>query len=440
MPSLILSAGVLANACKADNVVSQNKKSVIVVGAGISGLAAAKKLHENGFKVTVYEANNKIGGRLSTNRSISGIAFDEGASWIHGVEGNPITSLAKQAGMTTSFTDDTNIIVYDIGSKPIDSGVYASTEDAFFNVLATLHTQGDASKSFEAVFQSLYPNQAKDRLWKFFLSSFVTFDLGDLDKLSSILYQEGEEFGGDEHNATNGYDTIAKFLSLGLDIRLSSRVTKIDYSEDKVKLWVNGTENEADYVLITVPLGVLKGDKINFEPALPFTKQNAIQKVGMGCVNKFLLTWDEVFWDNRQYIAYTPEQRDKFNYFVNLHTLNPNAKALMTFAYAEYARKTETMNDAELVNEIMKHLKDIYGSNIPNPTNLLRTRWQSNENTFGSYSFTAVGTEMQHFNDLAAEIGNKVFFAGEHTHIDYYSTAHGAYLSGIREADKILAL
>jgi monoamine oxidase len=67
-------------------------------------------------------------------------------------------------------------------------------------------------------------------------------------------------------------------------------------------------------------------------------------------------------------------------------------------------------------------------------------QWNRNENAFGAYSYTAVGTEMQHFDDLAIAIRNKVFFAGEHTHIDYYSTVHGAYLSSIREADKIIAL
>jgi monoamine oxidase len=125
---------------------------------------------------------------------------------------------------------------------------------------------------------------------------------------------------------------------------------------------------------------------------------------------------------------------------VNINKNNPSVNALMTFAYADYARLTETMTDAQIIDEIMIHLKDIYGNSIPNPTNMLRTKWQTNENSFGAYSYTAVGTEMQHFNDLANEVNNKLFFAGEHTNIDYFSTAHGAYLSGIREADKIIAL
>jgi monoamine oxidase len=187
-------------------------------------------------------------------------------------------------------------------------------------------------------------------------------------------------------------------------------------------------------------LGVLKANAIQFAPALSATKQTAIQKIGVSCVNKFLLTWNTAFWDDVQYISYTPETKDKFNYFVNVKKFNPSANALMTFAYADYARQTETMTDAQIINEIMLHLKDIYGNNIPAPTNMLRTKWQSNEHAFGAYSYTAVGTEMRHFDDLAANISKKVFFAGEHTHADYFSTAHGAYLSGIRAADEIIDL
>lgn len=71
---------------------------------------------------------------------------------------------------------------------------------------------------------------------------------------------------------------------------------------------------------------------------------------------------------------------------------------------------------------------------------MLRTKWDSNENAYAACSFTATETALRHFDDLAEEIDKKVFFAGEHTHIDYFSNAHGAYLSGLREADKIVKL
>ena len=307
-------------------------------------------------------------------------------------------------------------------------------------MLETLKNNGSSTKSFETVFNELYPTFCNDRLWKFFLSTYLTFDTGDLNMLSSLLYNEGEEFGGEERISVNGYDTIPSYLAIGLNIQLNQKVTKIDYSNTKILVSHNGTVTEADYVLVTVPLGVLKANKIDFVPSLPNTKQNAIQKVGVNCVNKFLLTWETAFWDDEQYICYTPDIKDKFNYFVNVKKYQPTVNALMTFAYADKARQTENMTDQQIIEEIMTHLRDIYGNNIPYPKNILRTKWQTNEYSYGSYSYTAVGTEMRHFDDLAEEIDDKIFFAGEHTEIDYFSTAHGAYLSGIREADKIIAL
>ncbi|MEZ4909356.1 MAG: FAD-dependent oxidoreductase [Saprospiraceae bacterium] len=453
LPLVFFASSILNSSCSKDdmyeeiidengNIVASRAalgKSVIVIGAGISGLAAAKKLKEAGYTVKVLESQEKVGGRLRTDRSL-GIPFDEGASWIHGVNGNPLTSLAQSAGMTTFHTNDNSFVTYDIGGVKVSDSKFSSAESQFYNMLETLMKKGSSNKSFETVFKAKYPSKVNDRLWRFFLSTYLTFDTGDLNKLSSTLYYEGEEYGGVEKIATNGYDTIPNYLATGLNVILNQRVSKVDYSGTKVKVTHNGTISEADYVIVTVPLGVLKANKINFTPALPAAKQTAIQKLGMNCVNKFLLVWDTAFWGNEQYIAYTPVVKDKFNYFVNVKKYQPNVNALMTFAYADYARQSEQMSDTQIINDIMAHLRDIYGSNIPNPRQMLRTKWNSNENTLGSYSYTAVGSKMSHFSDLAKSVNNKIFFAGEHTNIDYFSTAHGAYLSGIREASKIIAL
>lgn len=439
LPIILMTPSLLASSCNKGDDNESNGKTVIIIGAGISGLAAAKKLKEKGSNVIVLEAQDKVGGRLRTNRTL-GVGFDEGASWIHGINGNPITALAQQAGMNTYQTIDDSRKSFDTGGVLRSATTYDNAEDELYSILNSMMNNGSSSQSFETVFNNLYPSKANDRLWKFLLSTYVTFDCGDLNNLSSLLYNEGEEFGGIEKIATNGYDTIANYLANGINIQLNQRVSKIDYSTDKAKVTHNGTITEADYVLVTVPLGVLKSGNIQFVPTLPTAKQTAIQKVGMNCVNKFLLTWNTAFWDDVQYISYTPEIRDKFNYFVNVKKFHPSVNALMTFAYADYGRQTETMTDAQVIDEIMFHLKDIYGNSIPNPTNMLRTKWQTNENSFGAYSYTAVGTEMRHFDDLAEEVDDKLFFAGEHTEADYFSTVHGAYLSGIREANKIIDL
>lgn len=417
-------------------------KKIIIIGAGISGLAAAKKLKTAGFTVVVLESQEKIGGRLRTDRSI-GIAFDEGASWIHGPKGgNPITAIASQAGASTYLTDDESLRIYDQSGKEYNTDLLDTEYDLFEAALTAVRKAGTENQSFEAIFNSLYPEKGKERLWKYMLSAYLEFDTGgDISNLSSKYFYDDEEFSGADVIITNGYDKVAEFLGKGLDIKLNSRVTEINYAAEKPFVKANGITYEADYILVTVPLGVLKNKSIAFSPALPGEKTKAIENTQMGNVNKFLLVWKSSFWDaTTQYIGYTPETKGKFNYFMNVNKFLPSSNALMTFAFGKYATQTETMSDAQITTEIMSHLKSIYGNNISNPIQFLRTKWGSNINSFGSYSFATNGSGSVNFDTLSNAVSNKLFFAGEHTERDYRGTVHGAYLSGIREADKIIDL
>ena len=187
-------------------------------------------------------------------------------------------------------------------------------------------------------------------------------------------------------------------------------------------------------------MGVLKNNVITFTPTLPPTKINAINSTNVGNINKFLLVWNTPFWDtNLQYNGYTPDAKGKFYYFLNIKKFTPS-NGLMTFAFGDYATVTESMSDNQLINEIMLNLKSIYGSSIPNPAYFLRTKWGQNINSYGAYSYATNGSTSADFDTLANEVNNKVFFAGEHTVKEYRGTVHGAYLSGIRKADKIIDL
>lgn len=441
IPLVFLAPNLLTSCNKDDEITPPNGKTVIVIGAGISGLAAAKKLKDKGFNVIILEAQEKIGGRIRTDRSL-GIAFDEGASWIHGPKGNPITNLASQADANTYLTDDDSLKVFDNNGTAYSDAFLDAQYTQFENALNAVRSIGTQSQSFLEVFNSLYPTQENNRLWKYMLSAYLEFDTGgDISTLSSKYFDDDEAFSGKDVIVTNGYDKIANLLGQGLDIRLNSRVTEVNYTSIKSLVNVNGDSVEADYVIVSVPLGVLKNNSVSFNPTLPIDKQGAIENTKMGNVNKFLFSWNTPFWETDvQYIGYTPDTKGKFNYFMNMLKFLPATNSLMTFAFGDYATVTETMSDAEIISEVMAQLKTIYGNSIPNPTNMLRTKWGQNINTFGAYSFAPNGTTSTDFDTMAKEISNKLFFAGEHTIRDYRGTVHGAYLSGIREADKIIAL
>jgi len=440
LPLVFLTPALMVSCSKDDENVNPTGKTVVVIGGGISGLAAAKKLKQKGFTIIVLEAQEKVGGRMRTDRSL-GVAFDEGASWIHGPNGNPITNLASQSGANTFQTSDDNIKVYDTNGTSYTDTVLTTSENQFESTLNAVRSTGTQTQSFQTVFNSLYPTQANDRLWKYMLSAFLEFNTGgDISKLSSKFFDDDEEYSGADVIITNGYDKVTDFLATGLDIRLNTRVSSINYSDAKVNITANGNNIDADYVVVSVPLGVLKNNAITFTPSLPTNKINAISNTNIGNLNKFLLVWNSPFWDtNLQYIGYTPDTKGKFNYFLNIKKFT-QANGLMTFAFGDYATVTESMTDSQVINEIMLNLKSIYGNNIPNPTNFLRTKWGQNINSFGAYSYATNGSTSADFDTLANEVNNKIFFAGEHTQREYRGTVHGAYLSGIREADKIILL
>ena len=421
-----------------NNIITDKK--IVIIGGGISGLSAAKKFKDRGIQVTLLESQSKIGGRIRTNNSL-GFAFDEGASWIHGPSGNPITKLASNAGATTFLTDDDSLDVFDNTGTKYSNSVLDSNYNAYNASLNTVRSNGSNNQSFQTVFNNKFPANTNNRLWKYMLSAYLEFDTGaDIADLSSNQFDDDEEYNGADVIITNGYDKVAEYLAQGINIVLNEKVTAIDYSGTKATITTNTTTYQADYVLITVPLGVLKNNIINFTPALPNDKLQAISKLKMSSVNKFLLVFPSVFWDNTiQYVGYTPDTKGKFNYFMNMKKFIPQ-NALMTFAFGNYGAVTETMTDTQVTNEIMLHLKSIYGNSIPNPTSMLRTKWGINPHTFGSYSFATTGTTTADFDTLSNSINNKLFFGGEHTNKRYRATVHGAYLSGQREAAKIIAL
>lgn len=411
---------------------------VIVVGAGMAGLATALHLQKHGVEVQIIEAQAKVGGRIRTDRSLA-IPFDEGASWIHGPRRNPISNLARRAGAETFRTDDFNLAIFDTDGSQYPEEMLNQAEELFESYLDAMN--GTEQESFADVFYREHPELRNNRLWTFMLSAYLEFDTGgDISELSSLDFYDDKAFRGADLIITNGYDTLTNFMANGLDISLNTAVESINYEGDGVMVTTKQASFAADYVVVTVPLGVLKHDVIHFNPILPENFQDAIAKLYMGSVNKYLCLWDEAFWDSSlQYIGYTAASKGKFNYFLNLKTFSP-ANALMTFTFGDYSKEAELMSDAEVTSEIMKHLSAIYGSDTPEPTTMLRSKWHSNPYSYGAYSFASKQTRSDIFDTFTENVDGKLFFAGEHTSRDYRGTVHGAYLSGIRAANNLLEL
>jgi len=286
-----------------NTVMAANNEKIIVVGAGLAGLAAAHSLAEAGFDVEIIEARNRIGGRVWTDRSL-GLPLDMGASWIHGAKKNPITKLAADASapLSNEFDYD-NAHSYDADGAPqgIDQDTYARFnvvfEDYFDNYL-----QRNPKISVQNLLDDAWSKGDFDFLTRqqlnFLVNTNIEHEFGaDAGELSVRGMDEGEDLKGGDVIFPQGYDAITNYLAEGLSIHTENIVSTIVYDKDGVKVVTNSGEYFADRVIVTVPLGVLKAEAIVFMPALDEQKQKAIDKLGMGVLNKVWLKLPTVFWE-----------------------------------------------------------------------------------------------------------------------------------------------
>jgi monoamine oxidase len=124
--------------------------------------------------------------------------------------------------------------------------------------------------------------------------------------------------------------------------------------------------------------------------------------------------------------------------FFNLHNFTKQP-ILVGYSGGERARQLENFSDIEIIEKTKQYFKKIFGTKIPDPESYTNTRWSQDPFSYGSYSYIPPGASINDYQTIAEPIANKIFFAGEATSAQHSATTHGAYLSGIREADRIAA-
>uniref|UniRef100_A0A8C5WGC0 Amine oxidase domain-containing protein n=1 Tax=Leptobrachium leishanense TaxID=445787 RepID=A0A8C5WGC0_9ANUR len=218
----------------------------------------------------------------------------------------------------------------------------------------------------------------------------------------------------------------------------------------------------ADHVIVTVSLGFLKEQASGFlSPPLPVHKAQAIQNLGFGTINKIIMEFKEPFWDpdcitiQLVWEGESPLAQSKINMkqdwvkkipgFFVLERPEKIGHLLCAFIAGQESEYMETLTDDEVLSSMTALLRQFTGNpNLPPPIRLIRTRWSSEPYTRGSYSHVAVGSSGKDVDNLAEPVPNygakpfQVLFAGEATHRTFYSTTHGALLSGRREAERLI--
>lgn len=427
-------------------IAARTNSRIAIIGAGLAGLSAARDLKQRGADVIIVEARDRIGGRIWTSRAWPDMPMDMGASWIHGVKGNPLTALADEAGAKRIATSYDSTIAYDANGAQIETeGATAKAEAALRKARAAAEN-AERDLSLAAAVQASKGWQAADaaqrRMIRHAVNSTVEQEYGgDWSEVSAWHYDEGEEFGGSDELFPQGFDQITAWLARGLDVRLGATVRAIAPAARGVRVTLaDGSALEADRVIVTVPLGVLRAGSIMFKAPLEKSRQRAIETLRMGLLNKCWLRFDRIAWpDDVDWIEWIGPEDGVWAEWISLaHAAQQ--PVLLGFHAAAAARRMEQFDDTAMVASAHDALKSMFGSSFPAPRAAQVSRWSRDPFALGAYSFNAVGVTPQTRRDLAGtDWDGRLVFAGEAASADHFGTAHGAVLSGRAAAQMIKA-
>lgn len=417
-----------------------NSTSVVIVGAGIAGLAAARELAAEEYQVTVLEARDRIGGRIWTDHSL-GVPLDCGASWIHGTKDNPMVDLAHQYGCQFRVTNWYAFLAFDQCNNTVPAQLLPSIEEQFATILVKAGNYARKTPKDMSLMQAIIETQQDKVLpkevlqWR--LTGLSRYAGMEADKLSARHWDLEQVLTGGDHYMLNGYKPIVDGLAQNINIKLNTVVKKISYDAEKVIVQTNKNTFIADAVIITLPLSLLKNKTVIFEPDLPTWKQQAAQHLAMGLLNKIALKFPIIFWPtNYEGISYFFDQNDDVSLFMNYDNYFQRS-ILVGYLGGSIAAELEKMSNIALVNHVMEKLKSLFGSDIPEPDHTLITRWLQDPFSMGSYSYVPINGTVKDYKMLAKPVAERLFFAGEATSEHYPASTHGAYLSGIRAAEEV---
>lgn len=434
---------------------SPSRSSVIVIGAGVSGISTAKVLAEKGIEdLLILEASDRIGGRIR-KESFGGVSVELGAGWIAGVggkESNPVWELAAKSGIRTCFSDYSNARynIYDHSGKIFPSGIAAdSYKKAVESAIKQLRIQ-EANLCSRDLSNVSEPPSAPETPIELAIDFILhDFEMAEVEPISTYVdFGEREFLVADERGYEHLLYKMAEeflFTSGGkiLDsrLKLNKVVRELQHSRNGVTVITeDGSVYEADYVVLSVSIGVLQSDLISFYPPLPRWKTEAIHQCDVMVYTKIFLKFPCKFWPcgpGKEFFIYAHERRGYYTFWQHMENAYPGSNILVVTLTNGESKRVEAQPDGETLKEAMEVLRNMFGPNIPDATDILVPRWYNNRFQRGSYSNYPIITNDQNFHDIKAPVG-RIFFTGEHTSERFSGYVHGGYLAGISTSKALL--
>jgi monoamine oxidase len=401
---------------------------VIIIGAGAAGLGAARRLATAGVALRVIEARNRVGGRAWTARAPSGLPIELGCAWLHSADENELGALALQSGLTIDKTRPPwRTQIDNIGFTPADQADFRA---ALGRLFTRLDEAGEAAD-----------DQSADRLldpgsrWNPLLNVTSTYINGvELDQVSVHDFWRYHDTGVN-WRIVEGYGALMEALASGLDIAFECPASLIDHTARRVRIATPRGDLRAGAVIVTAPTDVLCAGDLRFHPALP-DKIAAAAVLPLGLADKLYLGLDgaeEFPKDSHLYGAVDSMRTASY------HLRTFGRPLIEVYFGGRFARELEAQGEGAFASFAIGQLASLLGEGMRKRLHpIAATAWGRDPYARGSYSHAMPG-HADARSVLAAPVDERLFFAGEACMVNDFSTAHGAYRSGVAAAEAVIA-
>ncbi|WP_322479227.1 flavin monoamine oxidase family protein [Nesterenkonia sp. HG001] len=418
----------------------------LVIGAGVAGLTAARLLGRAGRSVVVLEARDRVGGRVHTAHGL-----DLGASWIHGIDDNPVAEAAAAFDMPmVEFT----VGGYQVDGRPV---VYFGPDGARLSA-AEARAFAEDVHTVDRTLVPLIEASGPTDSYRDVAEAALAAQGWDADRAQRVrdhlAHRSEEQYGvriedlaahgldddeiiGDEVIFPRGYSALPENLAAGLDVRLEHLVTRLIWGADGVVVETDRGSFAADTVVVTVPVGVLRSDRLRVEPPLPEPVSTALGRLEMNAFEKVILRFPRQFWDEDAYaLRQLGLEGHWWHSWYDLTRLD-GVPTLLTFAAGPAAEGIRAWSDEDVADSVLVQLRRLH-RDVPEPTEVHVTHWGDDPFACGSYAYMPVGSRPEDHDDLAIPLGGVLHIAGEATWGQDPATVTAALCSGHRAAENIL--
>lgn len=401
---------------------------LVVVGAGAAGLAATRRARELGLSVLLCEASGRIGGRAYTSTEPFGVPWDWGCHWLHSASINPFTKLADEYGFRyRSAPVAYRMRLGDRWASPDEQAHHDAYDEASYEAIIGAGREGRDVPAADVI------DAADPAYWelRFSLNAEWGMDPSNVSTLDAARYRDTDE----NWPVQDGYGALVARVAAGTPVALNTAVTAIDWSGPRAKVTTSQGMVEAGSVIVTVSTGVLAAEVIAFSPALPDWKQEAIHHIPLGMANKVALQIDAQALDIPEHTSVLTPYGTQGAIGFQIRPFGWNIAS--AYLGGPLCSELERAGDAAMVDAVTNALVVIAGSDVRRQiTASVCTGWEGDPLFRGAYAAAQPGQALARL-DLARPIDNRLWFAGEATAPDFFSTCHGAHLTGIATVDAI---